>query len=38
MVSISVVLVEEIGEKPVAISTQLNTAAKTRTETAGMMS
>ena len=38
MVSISIVFVEEIGEEPVAISAQLNTAAKTGAETAGVMS
>lgn len=38
MVSVSVVLVEEIGEEPVAISAQLNTTSRTGAETAGVMS
>ena len=33
MVSIAVVLVEEFSEESVAVSTQLNAAARTRTET-----
>ena len=33
MVSIAVVLVEEFSEESVAVSTQFNTAARTRTET-----
>ena len=33
MVSIAVILVEEFSEDSVAVSTQLNTAARTRTET-----
>ena len=33
MVAVAVVLVEELGEEPVAVSTQLNTAAWTWTET-----
>ncbi len=36
VVSIAVVLVEEIGEESVAMGTQLNTAAKTGAESAGV--